>query len=254
MDFFVILSSLGGMIGAKGQSQYNAAGTFQDAFARHRWSQGQKCICIDISDTQRSQLWADGIYNVLREEELHSVVDRACDPNREVASGWNTQALCALDSPKSRHLRQTNQVGENQTQKSGQKFDSGALLREARNEIEGGRIVAAALAKRLSQALSVPEEDINIDRPAHSFGVDSLVAAELRFWFANELKSELSLFNILANISIDELGRLAASKGQYYLPKQQSWGDVLVLIWFPGAFCISMWDCWGRSIPQGYDH
>ncbi|PYI09611.1 KR-domain-containing protein [Aspergillus sclerotiicarbonarius CBS 121057] len=36
MDLFVILSSLGGMIGSRGQSQYKAAATFQDAFARHR--------------------------------------------------------------------------------------------------------------------------------------------------------------------------------------------------------------------------
>ncbi|KAI8630076.1 KR domain-containing protein [Xylariaceae sp. FL1651] len=42
MDFFVILSSLGALIGSKGQSQYNAASTFQDAFARYRRRFGER--------------------------------------------------------------------------------------------------------------------------------------------------------------------------------------------------------------------
>ncbi|CAL5866784.1 uncharacterized protein PFLUO_LOCUS994 [Penicillium psychrofluorescens] len=236
MDFFVILSSLGGMIGVKGQAQYNAAGTFQDAFARHRWSQGQKCISIDIglvtavgyvAEQQPmsglSQRWIDEGFEVLREKELHSVVDWACNPNITIGSGWNTQVLSALNSPNSRlaqgkdllpymkrpmycHLHQTDQGGEHHSQESNKEVDYGVLLKEATSVVEGGRIIASALAKRLSQALSVPEEDIDKSKPAHSFGVDSLVAVELRFWFATKLKVDLSLFDIIANISIEELG------------------------------------------------
>lgn len=76
--------------------------------------------------------------------------------------------------------------------------------------MEAGEIIATAIARRLSLALSVPEEDVDV-----TFGVDSLVAVELRFWFANEVKAELSVFNILANRSILELGHHAASKCQY---------------------------------------
>ncbi|QKX53626.1 uncharacterized protein TRUGW13939_00705 [Talaromyces rugulosus] len=48
LDFFVILSSLGGMIGSRGQSQYTAVAAFQDAFARYRHARGQPCISLDI--------------------------------------------------------------------------------------------------------------------------------------------------------------------------------------------------------------
>ncbi|GKZ33668.1 hypothetical protein AbraIFM66950_003697 [Aspergillus brasiliensis] len=53
-------------------------------------------------------------------------------------------------------------------------------------------MIASAL--RLSQALSAPEEDVDINRSAHSFGADSLVAVELQFWFADETTTvELSV-------------------------------------------------------------
>lgn len=242
MDFFVILSSLGGMIGSRGQSQYNAAATFQDAFARHRWAHGQKCISIDVGlltsvgyvaeQKDVSERWVNAGFDALSEKELHSVVDWACNPRLNVSSGWETQVLTALNRPMAmiqqgkellpymkrtmyRHLHRMDQSTTASVPISAQAVDYGALLGAAGNVEEAGAIIATALAQRLSQALSVPEEDVDINRPAHSFGVDSLVAVELRFWFANEMKAELSVFNILADCSIRELGQQAAGKSQY---------------------------------------
>lgn len=243
LDFFVILSSLGGMVGAKGQSQYNAAATFQDAFARHRHSLGQKCISLDIGlvtsvgyvaeHEDIARRWENSGLDILREKELHSVVDWACDPARTVSSQWCTQVLTAVGKParlRSRGqellpymrrplYRHLHLVGESSsgptTATSGNKIDYGALIRGAETQEDAGAVVAHALAKRLSRALSVPEEDIDLSRPAHSFGVDSLVAVELRFWFGNEIKADISVFNILGNNSIADLGMLAAGKSEY---------------------------------------
>ncbi|KAI1204107.1 uncharacterized protein F4807DRAFT_375528 [Annulohypoxylon truncatum] len=69
--------------------------------------------------------------------------------------------------------------------------------------------MASLLANYLgnSQTLSVLVEDIDTTwKPAHSYGADSLVAVELRFWFSNEVKVNMFVFNILANDSIAELG------------------------------------------------
>nr|XP_001396949.2 polyketide synthase [Aspergillus niger CBS 513.88] len=249
MDFFVILSSLGGMIGSRGQSQYNAAATFQDAFARHRWAHGQKCISIDVGlltsvgyvaeQKDVSERWVNAGFDALSEKELHSVVDWACNPRLNVSSGWETQVLTALNRPMAmikqgkellpymkrtmyRHLHRTDQSTTASAPTSAQAVDYGALLGDADNVEEAGAIIATALAQRLSQALSVPEEDVDINRPAHSFGVDSLVAVELRFWFANEMKAELSVFNILADCSIRELGQQAAGKSHYVQKRQEN--------------------------------
>ncbi|EHA24700.1 hypothetical protein ASPNIDRAFT_210217 [Aspergillus niger ATCC 1015] len=249
MDFFVILSSLGGMIGSRGQSQYNAAATFQDAFARHRWAHGQKCISIDVGlltsvgyvaeQKDVSERWVNAGFDALSEKELHSVVDWACNPRLNVSSGWETQVLTALNRPMAmikqgkellpymkrtmyRHLHRMDQSTTASAPTSAQAVDYGALLGDADNVEEAGAIIATALAQRLSQALSVPEEDVDINRPAHSFGVDSLVAVELRFWFANEMKAELSVFNILADCSIRELGQQAAGKSHYVQKRQEN--------------------------------
>lgn len=121
-----------------------------------------------------------------------------------------------MKRPLYHHLRQTNQqTGDSSVPASSTAVDYRALIRAAQSETDAGRVIATALARKLSQALTVPEEDIDTGRPVHSFGVDSLVAVELRFWFTNQMKAEISVFNILANTSIQELGRLAASKSQF---------------------------------------
>ncbi|GKZ21324.1 hypothetical protein AbraIFM66951_010113 [Aspergillus brasiliensis] len=77
------------------------------------------------------------------------------------------------------------------------------------------------------------EEDADINRSAHSFGADSLVAVELQFWFADETRAELSVLDILANCSIRELGRQAASRSQN-VPKAQEKLEDLPLV-------LSLW-------------
>lgn len=246
MDFFVILSSLGGMIGSRGQSQYTAVAAFQDAFARYRHTKNQHCISLDIGlvtsvgyvaeQEDIAQRWVRAGFEVLREDELHNIVDWACHPDRyaSISSPWASQVLTALDRPAAalahnkplqpymsrpmyRHLHQMGDPSSPTTTSSTEKQTTnyGAQLRAAASLPEAGRIVASALAHRLSQALSVPQEDIDTARPAHSFGVDSLVAVELRFWFAREIQSELGVFNILANVSIEELGVQAAEKSKF---------------------------------------
>ncbi|KAI0485064.1 hypothetical protein GGR56DRAFT_681136 [Xylariaceae sp. FL0804] len=252
MDFFVILSSAGGLIGSSGQSQYNAASTFQDAFARHRWARGERCVSLDVGvvtgvgyAAEHGIRWGGEGIQVLREEELHSVVEWACNPaaGSSPASPWGTQIVTAVGASSSsaagedeqvpsslphlrrpffRHLRQMSNRragggggGVVVARTTSDTVDYGARLRGARSMEEAGGIVARALAERLSQSLSVPLEDIETTRPAHSYGVDSLVAAELRFWFANEIRAEMSVFNILANENIEALGLLAAGKSKH---------------------------------------
>ncbi|KAI1475846.1 KR domain-containing protein [Daldinia eschscholtzii] len=259
MDFLVILSSTGGMVGSSAQSQYNAASTFQDAFARHRWALGEQCVSIDVGVVRGvgyvaehesiAKRWNEEKIQVLDEKHLLSVVDWACSrPARGLfnhpssattaaSSPWSTQIITGagpsgkvdqrameltphLKQPLFRVLRQMNAHGDSSggSKARGQdekKADYGALLRAAGSLNEAGAIIAGALAKRLARALSVPEEDIDVTRPAHSYGVDSLVAVELRFWFSNEMKADISVFNILANDAILALGRFAAGKSEH---------------------------------------
>ena len=48
LDFFVLFSSLSGVVGQPGQANYAAANTFLDAFVQYRASMGLACTSIDI--------------------------------------------------------------------------------------------------------------------------------------------------------------------------------------------------------------
>lgn len=78
-----------------------------------------------------------------------------------------------------------------------------------------GDLVPRALAKRLSTSLSMPGEDIQVDKPIHAYGVDSLFAVEIRYWLLKEMKAELAVFEILGSKSISQLRVLAAQKSEF---------------------------------------
>ena len=76
-------------------------------------------------------------------------------------------------------------------------------------------IVSDALVGKLSQSLSIPNSDIGSSKPLHYYGVDSLVAFELRNWFDKELLSDVPVFDILGNKSCGEIGLLAAKRSVF---------------------------------------
>lgn len=57
-------------------------------------------------------------------------------------------------------------------------------------------------------------DEIDAGRPVSSYGVDSLVAAELRTWFFRELEAEVSIFELLGGMPIIELARVAAERSK----------------------------------------
>lgn len=48
LDFFVLLSSIMGLVGTKKLAGYNAGNTYQAALARYRTSLGEHAICLDL--------------------------------------------------------------------------------------------------------------------------------------------------------------------------------------------------------------
>ncbi|KAF2802984.1 KR-domain-containing protein [Mytilinidion resinicola] len=48
LDFFIMFSSLAGIIGSGGQANYDACNTHQDALAHYRMRLGQKGVSLDL--------------------------------------------------------------------------------------------------------------------------------------------------------------------------------------------------------------
>ncbi|KAI1091033.1 hypothetical protein F5B19DRAFT_484177 [Rostrohypoxylon terebratum] len=91
----------------------------------------------------------------------------------------------------------------------------GSQLQSAESLEKAAAVVTTFLAKRLAKSLTVRVEEIDINRPPHAFGVDSLVAVELVHWFSTEVKTEIPVVQILGSLSIKQLGVLAVETSEY---------------------------------------
>lgn len=242
MDFFVLLSSTGGVFGNRGQSNYAAGNTYQDALARHRVSLGEKCISLNLGlilgigfAAERQEI-TDALrtagYEGIHENEFLAMLDYCCNPvlplavpsNSQIVTGMGTFASFQLkgdgdafwmNRPLFRSMRQMDREGTIFAETSKATPGCEELLKSAGSRADAGSIIAQALVKKLSTVLAKPEQDIEIDRPIHVHGVDSLVAVEIRYWFLKEIKADVAVFNILGSESIFVLSLLAAERSEH---------------------------------------
>lgn len=242
MDFFILLSSTGGIFGGRGQSNYAAGNTYQDALARHRVSLGERCISLNlglmlevgfaaerqqVTDSLRAAGY-EGIYQI----EFLAMLDHYCNPGLPLPASSDSQIIVGIGTPASlsskgipeifwmsrplfQGLRQMDRAKGDVKEKLNSAIDYKALIESADSLAAAGDLVTRALAKKLSTSLSMPEEDIEVDRPIHAYGVDSLVAVEIRYWLLKEIKAELAVFEILGSKSISQLSVLAARKSEF---------------------------------------
>lgn len=82
----------------------------------------------------------------------------------------------------------------------------------AESVAEGSAVVLEALRVRLSKALSVPFDDLDPGKALHHFGVDSLLAVELRNWFAKEWSADVAIFDIMGAPNLAAISVTAASR------------------------------------------
>lgn len=239
MDFFILLSSTGGVIGNRGQSNYSAANTYQDALARHRVSKGEKCVSLnlglmlEVGFAAERQNLMDRLrgagHEGISQAEFLAMLDYFCNPalallppsRAQIVTGAGISAAQKakrlaetfwMSRPLFRGLKQMDKMNLSLDDISKATTDYAAMLRSADSQAAAEAIIAQAVARKLSIALCMPEEDVEVDKPPHAYGVDSLVAVELRHWLAREFNAEVPIFDILGSESIFNLGVLVAEK------------------------------------------
>nr|APX44002.1 polyketide synthase [Pestalotiopsis microspora] len=105
LDFFILFSSLSGLLGQPGQANYAAANTFLDSFAQYRNGIGLPCTSLDIGAVE-------GVGYLSQNQSLL---------NKMRGTGWHTvkeeQVLEALNAAVASCVRSTSQ-GHQQTENS----------------------------------------------------------------------------------------------------------------------------------------
>ena len=89
------------------------------------------------------------------------------------------------------------------------------LLGEAVSVAEATGVVCAALVHKVAQVSTTPLESIEPDRPLLAYGLDSLVAVELRNWMAGELGATVPLLELTNSPSIEALAQVAVTQSRF---------------------------------------
>lgn len=246
IDFFVLLSSTGAVIGNAGQANYTSGSAYQDAVARYRVLRGQKCISLNLGlmlsigyaaeKKDLTQSFKAAGHEGITEAEFHALLDCVCDPGLDVKNPDDAQIVTGLPTPTSLNgkgldepswmkrplflplyemdrLDPSSSAGQTQPQNP-TAANYANLLRTAGSLDAASAVATEALVKKLAKTLFVSEEDVDTSRPMSALGIDSLVAIEIRHWFASELKSDVPVFVILGNECIGEVGRYVAEKSR----------------------------------------
>ncbi|KAI4710994.1 Type I Iterative PKS [Alternaria sp. Ai002NY15] len=233
MDFFVMLSSLAGVMGHRGQGNYGCGNNFQDEFAAFRRNQGLPAMTIDIGyllsvgfvaehDEYVDHVKAMGL-KVMHTSDLHGLLATAI----EGPSQHPGQVMCGL--PFNEHddawywmadarFSALRNVAAGSSAKAGQTISlREELTRCGTANEEAVQLITAAIVQRLASLMMIPEADIDAGRPLSAYGVDSLVAVEVRNWVAREMLVECSVFDVLQNIPMTQLAQSLAEKSKLLL-------------------------------------
>lgn len=242
LEFFILLSSMAGIVGAPGQANYAAGNTFQDALARYRVSHGEKAASIDLGavlstgyvaeHTEARKVIESSGFPPNSEAELLSLLEVLCDPSLEILSPMKSHVILGLPTPatlRAQGIEEPPWIGRPQFKALhladgcstfaattvGETVTTSVLLSDADSIDQAADIISRALSRKLSRVLSLPPEDVDMTLSMHALGVDSLIAVEIRNWFYKEVNAEVTLLEVLGNDSGSDFCLEVAKAGRY---------------------------------------
>ena len=234
LDFFVMLASCAGMVGTAGQAAYAASNTFLDAFASYRRNLGLPACAIDIGyvadagyifeNKEREAEISVSTHDRLTEAELLTLVKAAItgefsgNDDQQTLTGfklWPDRPLPNWASdPKFVHVLANVQSGTT----AGAEEDGGVAVQQRLKQADSlelaVELVCEALIQKISNLLTVTPEDVDKKKPVVAYGLDSLVAVELRNWITVDLEAPVPLMELMSSPSIENLAGKIATKSR----------------------------------------
>lgn len=233
-----------GVFGNRGQANYAAAGAYEDAFAHYRRSLGLKAVAIDLGIMREASILATGTANAsrnvkdweilfgIRRIQLHALfrkiiateVNDLDDIGAQVLAGFATGGGVAAAGIRRPFyvddLRFSVLEMRGQRSQGGSGADADATV-SLKTQLAAVKTLEAAceaatvcLVDKVAAMMQTSVEEIDSGRPLQSFGVDSLVAVEVRNWLAKEAKADVTVFDILAAVPIPALAAIVVVKGE----------------------------------------
>jgi len=239
LDFYIMLSSVSGIVGIASQANYAAGCSYQDALAHKRRSMGLPAVSLDLgivkevgyASTSESRAvldsWRRAGQTIILSEEavLQAFAAAVLYPldQPQIIVGLNTGPGPQWDSAMGRDARfqplryRQSAAARSQTLEADTEGSAKSLsvqLKAASSPDEAGRLVGEAIATKLAEVFMIPACDIDLSKPPVQYGVDSLVAVELRNMLTLQAAADLSIFNILQSVSLIALAGDVVAKSK----------------------------------------
>lgn len=231
LDFFVMLSSLSGIVGLPSQCNYAAGGSYKDALAKYRISRGIPAAVIDIGVVQavgvvaENQDLAEGLrrlgYKPLIEDHVLTAIESIITdpPETQILIGldgadWESSGLIRDSRFTPLKTRESAQ-GSGAMAGAGNTGELSNLLANASSMEAAVIAVTESICKKLVEIFLMAEEDVDPAKPPTHYGIDSLSAVELRNMLSLKAGAEVSIFNIMQSSSITVLAAAVVSNSSY---------------------------------------
>jgi NAD(P)-dependent dehydrogenase (short-subunit alcohol dehydrogenase family) len=232
LDFFVLLSSFAGLFGNIGQSNYGAGSSYQDAIAHYRRRHGMRAVALDLGIIKDVGVLAEsGLTDNLKqwaafgigEPQLHGLVRAAIQdqasglchmppqvptgiPSRGAALAAGVEPPAYLKDPRFGFLSCDGSGEQNNAAQAGPSFLvrlNAAKSAGSASQAEG--VMTEMLVHKIAKCLGVAEDRIDVARSLPSYGINSLVAIEIRNWLFKEAMVDVTVFNLISPLPIKGL-------------------------------------------------
>lgn len=242
LDFFLLFSSLSGVVGQVGQGNYASANTFLDAFVQYRASQNLPCTAIDLGAVEGIGYLADHQdllkkmqgtgWSPVQETELLDALPlafmspttrRQRDQNASTGDGFllGLAPKISLSSPESssRAKRDIRIAVYHNMSSDAVKFTNsvgdtlGAYLATVKKDPsllksdDTVTLFGLEVGKKLCGLLLADDSDLEITASMIEIGLDSLVAVEIRGWWKLTFGFDISTMDLLSLGSLEAVGQ-----------------------------------------------
>jgi NADPH:quinone reductase-like Zn-dependent oxidoreductase/NADP-dependent 3-hydroxy acid dehydrogenase YdfG/aryl carrier-like protein len=241
LDFFIMFSSTLGIMGSFGQANYTSGNTYEDALAIHRVRHGHRAHAVALGmvvgvgmvaedEGIAALLKARGMLEEVTPEDIYDLVRFCCNPSHACVGG---QVITPLSLPKDFHamgiiepagferpiyshlqILPSRHAAALENSADAKKLPSHSLP-SATSLAEATNIITEAIQAQLSSLLVVSKDDIDPKKPIHKYGVDSLVAVEMKNWFMKGVGADVGTADILGHSGISELAAKVATRSKF---------------------------------------
>ncbi|KZM20407.1 transferase [Ascochyta rabiei] len=233
LDFFVLISSVAGVMGTAGHSAYAAANTFLDSFARYRMRQGLPASSLALTAVVDAGYMAENTEKLQKLKyvdefagEILTTADvlalLAAAVKGEVASSCHGYAITGAGFGTARklpahakdprfstllsHHAKEQAITTNTTTATSNDSSLARALDQADDKDEATRRLLNAIRSKVAELQLIPVADIFDHQTIVELGLDSLTAMELYSWIGRLFRMK---FRVQEYAKLDTLEKIA---------------------------------------------